>query len=390
MTMLNVALFGPPGAGKGTQSKRLMEKYNLAYIATGDMLRQEIAEGTSLGKQAKDIIAKGGLVSDELIVRLIEQKIKHTTEARGFLFDGFPRTVVQAYILEGLLLKFNSSLSCMLGLEVPEDELMKRLLNRGKDSNRSDDNEEVIKLRLQEYENKTKAVASFYREKKKYFPIDGMGNIEEIAERLDRAVGSALKESWHNIVVFGRPGSGKGIQAKRLAEKHNLIYIATGEMLSEEVKKGTAIGKIAKDYMESGSLVPDEIPIRLIEGKIKKHPEARGFIFKGFPRTVVQAYIMDGLLRRLDSSVSCMVHFDAPMLPCIKRLKARGASPRRRPYDTDTDIIIHRMEEYEEVTIHVKEYYEEQNKYYRIDADRDEEEVFNDLESILRAAARNF
>lgn len=388
MTMLNVALFGPPGAGKGTQSKRLMEKYNLAYIATGDMLRQEIAEGTSLGNQAKDIIAKGGLVSDELIVRLIEQKIKHTTEARGFLFDGFPRTVVQAYILEGLLLKFNSSLSCMLGLEVPEDELMKRLLSRGKDSNRSDDNEAVIKLRLQEYENKTKAVASFYREKKKYFPIDGVGGIDEISDRLDRVVASVLKDSWQNVVVFGRPGSGRGIHAKRLAEKHNLVYIATGKLLNEEVNKGTEVGKIAKGYMESGGLVPDEIPIRLIEGEIRKHPDARGFIFKGFPRTIVQAYILDGLLRRLNSSVSCMIHFDTPMLQCIKRLKVRGASPRRRPYDTDTDIIIRRMEEYEEITIHVKEYYEEQNKYYRVDSNRVEDDVFDDLESILKAAAR--
>ena len=163
MTMLNIALFGPPGAGKGTQSKRLMEKYNLAYIATGDMLRQEIAEGTNLGKQAKDIIAKGGLVSDELIVRLIERKIKHTPQARGFLFDGFPRTVVQAYILEGLLLKFNSSLSCMLGLEVPEAELMKRLLSRGKDSNRSDDNEETIGNRLRVYESQTLPVLDYYQ-----------------------------------------------------------------------------------------------------------------------------------------------------------------------------------------------------------------------------------
>jgi adenylate kinase len=388
MNMLNIALFGPPGAGKGTQSKRLMEKYNLAYIATGDMLREEIAEGTSLGNQAKDIIAKGGLVSDELIVRLIERKIKHSPDARGFLFDGFPRTVVQAYILEGLLLKFNSSLSCMLGLDVPQEELLKRLIARGKDSNRSDDNEKVIKQRLLEYEQKTKPVASFYREKKKYFPIDGMGDIEEISKRLDHAVSSILKESWQNIVVFGRPGAGKGIHAYRLAEKHNLIYIATGKLLHDEIEKSTEIGKAAKAYVEAGELVPDEIPIRLIEGTIKMNPEASGFIFKGFPRTIVQAYIMDGLLRRLNSSVTCMIHFDAPMLQCIKRLKARGQSHRRRSYDLDTDIILRRMEEYEEITVHVKEYYEEQNKYHHINSNRDEDEVFADLEAILKSTTR--
>ena len=388
MNMLNIALFGPPGAGKGTQSKRLMEKYNLAYIATGDMLRQEIAEGTDLGRQAKDIIAKGGLVSDEMIVRLIERKIKHTPSARGFLFDGFPRTVVQAYILEGLLLKFNSSLSCMLGLEVPKEELMTRLVERGKESNRSDDNEKVILQRLKEYDNKTKPVAAFYQEKKKYFPINGVGKIDQIFHRLDQAVTSTLKESWQNIIVFGRPGAGRGIQAKRLADDHNLVYIATGRMLRDEINRGTDAGRIVQKFVDAGQLVPDEIPIRLIEREIKTNPEARGFIFKGFPRTLVQAYILDGLLRRLNSSVSCMVHFDAYMLKCIKRLQERGQSPRRRTYDTDTDVIIRRMEEYEEITIHVADYYKEQDKYFRIDSNRDEDDVYSEFEDVLKTTAR--
>lgn len=388
MTMLNIALFGPPGAGKGTQSKTLMKKYNLAYIATGDMLRQEIADGTDLGKKAKDIIGKGGLVSDEMIVRLIEKKIKHTPDARGFLFDGFPRTVVQAYILEGLLLRFNSTLSCMLGLEVPKDELMKRLLNRGKDSNRDDDREDIIKLRLQEYENKTKPVMAFYREKKKYVPINGVGEIKDIEKQLDQAVTSRQKEVWQNIVVFGRPGAGRGMQAKRLAKKHNMVLIATGKLLREEIKKGSEVGKTAAGYMEKGQLVPDLIPIRLIESQIKKNPDARGFIFKGFPRTIVQAYILDGLLRRLNSSVSTVVHFETSMLECIKRLKSRGQSPQGRTYDTDTDIIIRRMEEYENITSNVAEYYKERKKFYTIDGNLHQDEVYENFEKTLGKAAR--
>jgi len=117
--MLNIALFGPPGAGKGTQSKKLLEKCNLTYISTGDLLRVEIEEGSDLGKKAKDIINKGGLVSDEMIVQLIEKRITMNTNTRGILFDGFPRTVVQAYILDGLLLKLNTSLHMMLSLDVP-------------------------------------------------------------------------------------------------------------------------------------------------------------------------------------------------------------------------------------------------------------------------------
>lgn len=388
MSMLNIALFGPPGAGKGTQSQFLMEKYKLAYIATGDMLRSEIAEDSDLGRKVKDIIAQGGLVSDELIVQLIEKKIKHSTSARGFLFDGFPRTVVQAYILEGILLRFNSSLSCMLGLGVSDEEVTKRLINRGKDSNRSDDQVDIIKHRLDEYYDKTTPVADFYMEKKKYFPIDGVGEIRDISKRLDDVVNSKLKEAWQNIIVFGRPGAGKGRQAERLAKKYDFVFIATADMLREEIAKGTATGREAEKFMEAGQLVPDELPIRLIEQKIDSNPEARGFIFKGFPRTIVQAYILDGLLRRLNSSVSCMIHFEMPMLQCIKRLKARGHSPQRRSYDTDTDIIIRRMEQYEEITVHVADYFKDQDKYYSIDANRDDDIVQDELCSILEKAAR--
>ena len=148
--MLNIALFGPPGAGKGTQSKSLIEKYNLTYIATGDILRQEILEGTPLGMEAKDIIDKGGLASDEIIVQILENRILANPDSNGILFDGFPRTVVQAYILEGLLLKMNTSWMCMLSLEVPETELIQRMRERGKTTGRAEDKDDIIKFRLLE------------------------------------------------------------------------------------------------------------------------------------------------------------------------------------------------------------------------------------------------
>ncbi len=383
MKMLNIALFGPPGAGKGTQSRMLMEKYNLAYIATGDMLRKEIAEGTEIGMAAKGIIEKGGLAPDEMIVQLIENKIKHSPDKRGFLFDGFPRTVVQAYILEGLLLKFNSSLACMMGLEVPEDELMRRLIERSNLEDRRDDNEEVIKLRLEEYRNKTKPVADFYKEKEKYSPVNGVGSVDSIFKQLTSIIQKSQKDNWMNIVVFGPPGAGKGAQAKRLAEKYNLVFIATGEMLMEEVEKNTEIGKMVRDTMDRGELVPDELAIRLIERKIKKNPEAKGFIFKGFPRTIVQAYILDGLLRRLNSSVTCMLNFSMPVLQSIRRLEARGQSKAGRRYDENTDVIVRRLEAYEEKTAHVASYYREQSKCYDVDANRDADLVFEHLSSVI-------
>lgn len=374
--MLNIALFGPPGAGKGTQSKKLLEKYNLTYISTGDMLRSEIAEGSDLGLEAKSIIEKGGLVSDELIVRIIEKKIKTDTNSKGILFDGFPRTTVQAYILEGLLLKLGSTLDCMVSLEAPDEELIERLLLRAKTSGRSDDTIEVITVRLQEYNDKTKPVADFYDKKNKYHPINGVGEIDEIFNDIVEVVEKTRKKEFANIVLLGKPGSGKGTQGKMLAEKHDLVYISTGKLLRQEIADDTDIGKIAEPYMEKGEIVPDEIPIKLIESEIEKNPKANGFIFKGFPRTIVQAYILDGLLRREGMGVSGVIDMKVTTLEAVKRLSERAKTDRVRPYDESTELIVNRLEQYSNKTVPVLDFYKKQEKYNSIKADKSTEEVF--------------
>src|SRR6056297_1063002 len=387
--MFNIALFGPPGAGKGTQSKMLIEKYNLAYISTGDMLREEISKGTALGQKAKAVIDRGELVSDDIIVQIIEKKIKANPEVNGFLFDGFPRTVIQAYILEGLLLKLNTSLSCMISLEVPEEELMKRMMERAKKENRTDDTQEVIKNRLKEYHNKTVPVAEFYEEKGIYVPIDGVGTVDEIFKRITNTIEQTLTSQWLNVVLFGPPGSGKDTQGRMLAEKHNLIYISAGSQLREEINKGTEMGKAAQLYMERGDIVPDEYAIKLIEKQIKTHPEARGFFFKGFPKTVVQAYILDGLLRKLDTSVSCVFNLHVPTIESIKRLTERSKTSGKRPYDSNIDTIIRRMEQFNEKTAPVLDFYRKQKPIYDIDGIGNKDEVFQRLSDKLELAFRN-
>ncbi|MEA1973562.1 MAG: adenylate kinase [Candidatus Cloacimonadota bacterium] len=180
--MINIVLFGPPGAGKGTQSKYLIEKYNLVYISTGDMLRKELKSESELGKKVQKVVNSGGLVSDEIIVQLIEKVIRENENSSGFLFDGFPRTYVQAYILDGLLHKLHVDITCMLMLDVSEEILMERLLNRGE--NRADDTKEVIQNRLKEYKSKTLPVIDYYKEKGIFYKVDGIGEIEDIHEKV--------------------------------------------------------------------------------------------------------------------------------------------------------------------------------------------------------------
>jgi len=386
--MLNIALFGPPGAGKGTQSALLIEKYKLAYIATGDLLRREISEGSELGKKASELIDRGELVSDELVVQLIEKRITMSAGINGILFDGFPRTLVQAYILEGLLLKLNTSLACMLSLEVPREELITRLLERGKSSGRSDDTAEIIDHRLIEYQNKTMPVAEFYKFRDKYIPINGVGQIEEVFNRLSESIEKTLQNVWFNLVLTGAPGSGKGTQGRLLAKEYNLYYISTGSLLRREIKAGSEIGLKAKDLMINGELVADEIVIQLIEQEIKQHKNYRGFVFKGFPRTIVQAYILDGLLRRLDSSVSYCIELNTSTLESIKRLSNRAKTPQARAYDLNTDVIVHRLEEYQEKTLPVADFYNKQQKFATIDAVGGEDNVFKRLCTKVEEAMR--
>lgn len=377
--MLNIALFGAPGAGKGTQSKLLIEKYNLTYISTGDILRQEISEGTDIGLQAKDVINKGGLVSDEIIVQIIEKRIENSTTTGGFLFDGFPRTLVQTYILEGLLHRMNKKLLCLLSLDAPRDILFQRMLDRASIEGREDDKQEVIENRFREYDEKTIPVAEFYKEKGIFHEINGIGSVEEVFERLSCKIEKTLESVYRNIILYGAPGAGKGTQAKLLAKKYNLVYISTGALIREEIQRETEIGNLAKPYMDRGDTVPDIVAIKIIERKILKNLNAKGFLFKGFPSTYVQAYIMDGILEKLHTNVTCMIEMVSNPLQCVKRLNQRGKTDKRRAYDMDPDIIIHRLEIYDESAAKVRTYYQKQNKYYSVSADAPEEIVFEKL-----------
>lgn len=187
--MLNLVLFGPPGAGKGTQSQLLIDKYKLIHLSTGDLLRSEISNGTTLGIEAKKLMDDGQLVPDEVVIGMISNKLDENTDAQGFIFDGFPRTVEQAEALDQLLESKEESICCMIALIVEEAELEKRLLYRGQESGRPDDaNAEVIRKRIVEYKSKTSPVANYYKEQGKLNSVQGVGSIQEIATSIDTVI----------------------------------------------------------------------------------------------------------------------------------------------------------------------------------------------------------
>jgi adenylate kinase len=373
--MLNIALFGPPGAGKGTQSELLIKKYNLFYISTGDILRKEISEKTRLGLEAQNIIASGGLVSDEIIVQLIEKTITENPDSNGFLFDGFPRTYIQAYILEGLMLKLNTSLTCLISLDVEEEEAVARLVNRGLTSGRSDDNEVVIRNRLMEYNQKTLPVLQFYKDKGICYEVRGQHTIEDVNEEITKIINHELSKRLYNIVLFGYPGSGRETLGRAIASRFGLEYVATGEMLDDEITNKTPIGAVVSESYENGQLVPDEIVVQLIERKLADANGTKGYVFKGFPLTLVQSYILDGLLRKHNSSISKIIEIELPILDLVERLDERGQS-NNNGIAPGTSKIVTRLKEHQNKTIPVIDKYKQHHDVLKVDGSGTPEEVF--------------
>ena len=183
--MKNFVLFGKPGSGKGTQAEHLSEKYKLYHISTGDLFRKNISQNTNLGLLAQSYMDKGELVPDEVTIKMLDNEIKENSQSKGFLFDGFPRTIAQAESLDKFLKSINMQINATIALDVDEEELISRIIDRGKTSNRSDDQDiEKIQNRFNEYNMKTSTLSKYYKDQKKFFEVDGSGSVDEITKRL--------------------------------------------------------------------------------------------------------------------------------------------------------------------------------------------------------------
>ena len=193
MTMVNLILFGKPGSGKGTQAEFVKRKYDLVHISTGDLFRNNISNNTDLGLLAKSYMDKGDLVPDEVTIKMLEAEVNKHSNANGFIFDGFPRTTVQAEILDQFLSTLKLSISMTIALEVDENLLIDRLINRGKDSGRADDQDRSkIQNRFEEYNNKTSPLINYYKNQNKFFEVNGVGDINEISARIFNTIDNKI------------------------------------------------------------------------------------------------------------------------------------------------------------------------------------------------------
>lgn len=187
--MLNLILFGPPGSGKGTQAVKISEKYGLLHISTGDLFRNEMQAETELGQQAKSFMSRGQLVPDEITIGMLKNKVESNPDTEGYIFDGFPRTIQQADALDALLSSKGQDIAALIALKVSENEIVKRLLLRGKESGRADDQDEpVIRRRIEVYKEETSPVFQYYESFRKAYQVDGLGSIDEIFERLCKTI----------------------------------------------------------------------------------------------------------------------------------------------------------------------------------------------------------
>ena len=264
--MFNLVLFGPPGSGKGTQSVRLADKYHLIHLSTGDMLRREIAHETPLGKAAKEIMDRGELVSDQIVIGMIENQLENNPQAHGFIFDGFPRTTVQAMALDELLSKFNSKIDVTLSLEVDNVELVKRLLIRGKDSGRADDRDEtVIANRIKEYQNKTAPLIEYYRNAGKFRSVWGMDGIDQVFQLLCNEIDKVghhqvqvgISPDWNESIdsfredVTEKPKPSKGSNAAKKKTKQKASNSAPAKNKTLKTGKKSSVKKLSSKFKKT-------------------------------------------------------------------------------------------------------------------------------------------
>lgn len=376
---MNLALIGPPGAGKGTQAEILTRRFDLTHVSTGDLFIRNVQEQTALGLLARKYMLRGELVPDEVVDAMVEEFLLKRKSTSGILFDGFPRTRYQAEFLDELFAGMNLSLDAVIYLHISDEEAVRRLEKRQicrtcqvpfhPEFNpfklcprqqcsgeflfhRRDDNAELVSQRLRIFHREVATLASYYRHANRLRGVDGEGSIDEVAERLAETIGllqrrssrmtpvpatpplpapperlPALEEGDEehglHLVLLGAPGSGKGTQAERLQRELHLCHIATGDLFRENLKRETELGKVAKSYMDRGELVPNDVTESMVRERLAQSDTHNGTVLDGFPRTLSQAEALDEMLRELNRRLAGVIYIEVPDDEIVERLSGR-------------------------------------------------------------------
>jgi adenylate kinase len=351
--MLNIVLFGPPGAGKGTQSKQLIDKYQLVHLSTGDILRAEISEGTALGLEAKKLMDQGTLVPDEIVIGMISNKLDNNRHAKGFIFDGFPRTTNQAKALDNLLFEKNTAVTLMLALEVTDEELTQRLLLRGKESGRADDqNEEIIRNRIMEYNTKTAPLKYYYQDQKKYKSVQGIGSIEQIFNALCTAIDetnstdeetltekiSSLAKVIKNVVATkinnvihpGKAAATVKRALKKVAPKKGVKKVAGKKVAPKKAapKKAAAKKIVKKTALKKSTLkkaVAKKVAPKKTIKKISKKPIQKAVAKKS------RKSIAKKVIKKASKKVAAKTLKRTPLKKVVKKVSVKKTAKKSAP-----------------------------------------------------------
>ena len=366
-----IFVLGGPGSGKGTQCKRIAEKYKYTHICSGDLLRAEVASGSPRGQQISGLMREGKLVPLDTILTLIyDAMIDAYHDCNGFLIDGFPREVEQAKRFEDKI----APCRAVLFFEASDEELTTRLLERGKTSGRDEDQEASIKKRIANFHASGEAVNEYYASKDKLFRLDSQKRPGTVFVDVEEVLDRITLEKSKVLFIIGGPGSGKGTQCEKLAKEFNLTHLSSGDLLRAEVSSGSTLGEAVQQIMSKGDLVSLETPMKLLKQQMVKAAVegTKGFLIDGYPRDVRQGIIFDKVVKKADSCV----YFNVTDNTMKERLMKRALTSGRE--DDNEETIVKRLETFHKATQPVYLQYRAKGRMIEIKAEGDIESIYQE------------
>ncbi len=360
---MNIAFIGPACAGKSTQAARIARPFGLRHLSTGKLLRDHFDRHTALGILAKKYVASGDLVPDDLVDAMVEEVAHRVPADSGLLFDGFPMTMAQAQFLDEMFRSYGRRLDAVIYVHIPKEEVFERAAERI--PRRADDTPEILENRLRVFSRTMAPVLRYYMDSGRLGFIDGHGDIDAVHNQLVLAIGDLLAggkpritpeqrdllldfgrrrvpksvapaKPSRNFLLVGGPGSGKGTQADYLCADLKLPHISTGDLFRQNIQDKTELGRIAKEYIDRGELVPDDVTEGMVRERLAQVDCAPGFVLDGFPRTLPQVHALDDMLVGLGRKITAVLNLQVPDAEIVQRLSGRRICREcRRSFHTE-------------------------------------------------------